>query len=174
MSEQAIRIVRTLAREVADDATLGRLVRVGLLEDAALGWIVRQVVFARVTGIVADLPLLRWGAETEPTPATAVAPPLEEDAERSAPEEEEEEDAETLDDWCRRVSEWLELQPDGRWRGTAWELVVAVPGYPGATLRSLGTRLGRMTATGHRRCGFRVLAREWCGPKVATYTLSSR
>lgn len=171
MSDQAIRIVRTLAREVADDATLGRLVRVGLLEDEALGWIVRQVTHARVTGIVGDLPLLRWGAEAEPAPATAVAPPLEEDSERSAPEEE---DAETLDDWCRRVSDWLELQPDARWRGTAPELVAAVPGYPGATLRSLGTRLGRLTATGQRRCGIRVLAREWCGPKVATYVLTSR
>jgi hypothetical protein len=171
MSDQAIRIVRTLAREVADDATLGRLVRVGLLEDDALGWLVRQAALARVTGIVGDPPLLRWGAEAEPAPATAAAPPLEEDAARHAPEEE---DAETLDDWCRRVSEWLELQPDARWRGTAPELVVAVPGYPGATLRSLGTRLGRLTATGQRRCGIRVLAREWCGPKVATYTLTSR
>lgn len=171
MSEQAIRIARSLAREVADDATLGRLVRVGVLEDAALGWIVRQVTLARMTGIVGDLPLLRWGAEADPAPATATAPPLEEDAARHAPEEE---DAETLDDWCRRVSEWLELQPDARWRGTAPELVVAVPGYPGATLRSLGTRLGRLTATGQRRCGIRVLAREWCGPKVATYSLTSR
>lgn len=171
MSDRAVRIARSLAREVSDDATLGRLVRVGVLEDAALGWIVRQVTLARVTGIVGDLPLLRWGAEAEPAPATATAPPLEEDAARHAPEEE---DAETLDDWCRRVSEWIELQPDARWRGTAPELVAAVAGYPGATLRSLGTRLGRLTATGQRRCGIRVLAREWCGSKFATYTLSSR
>ena len=159
MKSETMVLMRSLVQAITDDETLGRLaLRSGLIGDSEVGWALRAAVCVSVVAAPVEAPPVE-------------APPVEAAQWRLEPlEHDSRSRIRALDRWCDHVSAWLQTQPQGRWSGTAQQLVDAVPGYPSSNLRAIGSRLGQAAASGATH-GFRVAFREWRDSRWAVYTL---
>ena len=164
MKNETMVLVRALAKAITDDETLGRLaLRSGLIGESEIGWALRAAVCATVEAA----PVEAAPVQAEPVEAA----PVEAEQWRLEPlEHDSRSRIRALDRWCDHVASWLQTQPQGRWSGTAQQLVDAVPGYPASNLRAIGSRLGQAAASGATH-GFRVVSREWRDSRWAVYAL---